>query len=92
MSSVTNFTGAARDRPSRYDVDRVVADARQADPSLAEETARQLAEAAGPHLLAGCVDAPGLARRLLEAFPEQGATSANVVAVAAASSWSAADG
>lgn len=66
-----------------YDVDRVVADARSADPGLPEQTARLLATEAGGHLAGGAADAPELARVLFAAHPESGATAANVVARAA---------
>ena len=66
-----------------YDADWVAATARQKDPGLPEETARLLAQEAGTHLRAGAADAPDLARRLLAAHPESGATAANMVARAA---------
>ncbi len=66
-----------------YDVARVVADARAADPGLPAETARLLAQEAEAYLRDGAADAPDLARRLLAAHPESGATAANMVARAA---------
>lgn len=66
-----------------YDVDRVAAAARAADPGLPRGNARVLAEEAVDHLREGAEDAPDLARRLLAAHPEWGATAANVVARAA---------
>ena len=67
-----------------YDVDWVAASARTADPGLPEETACQLARQAWEHLRAiGELDAPEVARRLLVDNRAQGATAANVVAVAA---------
>jgi hypothetical protein len=66
-----------------YDVARVVADARTADPGLPVETAQLLAAEAGEHLAGGAADAPELARRLFADHPESGATAANVVARAA---------
>lgn len=65
------------------DVERVVADARSADPGLPVETARVLAAEAAEHLRGGAADAPSLARLLFAAHPESGATAANVVARAA---------
>jgi len=67
-----------------YDADWVAASARTADPGLPEETARLLARQAWDHLReTGELDAPDLARRLLVDNRAQGATAANVVAVAA---------
>lgn len=67
-----------------YDVDWVAASARTADPGLPEETACLLAGQAWEHLRGiGRLDAPELARRLLLDNRSQGATAANVVAVAA---------
>jgi hypothetical protein len=67
-----------------YDADWVASSARTADPGLPEETARALAAQAWEHLRAmGELDAPELARRLLLDNRAQGATAANVVAVAA---------
>jgi hypothetical protein len=67
-----------------YDADWVAAAARTADPGLPEETARLLARQAWDHLQeSGELDAPELARRLLVDNRPQGATAANVVAVAA---------
>ena len=67
-----------------YDVDWVAASARTADPGLPEETACLLARQAWDHLRElGQLDAPEIARRLLVDNRAQGATAANVVAVAA---------
>jgi hypothetical protein len=67
-----------------YDADWVAAAARTADPGLPEETARLLARQAWEHLRTiGQLDAPEVARRLLVDNRAQGATAANVVAVAA---------
>lgn len=66
-----------------YDVQRVVADARSADPSLPEQTGLLLAREAAERLAAGAGDAPELARQLFAAHPESGATAANIVARAA---------
>lgn len=63
-----------------YDVAEVVAAARAADPGLPDGNARVLAEEAVGHLQDGVADVPELARRLLAAHPEWGATAANVVA------------
>ena len=65
-------------------MDWVAASARTADPGLPEETAGALAAQAWEHLRAiGALDAPEVARRLLVDNRAQGATAANVVAVAA---------
>jgi hypothetical protein len=67
-----------------YDADWVASSARTADPGLPEGTARHLAAEAWEHLRAiGELDAPEVARRLLVDNRAQGATAANVVAVAA---------
>lgn len=67
-----------------YDADRVAAAARQADPSLPEGTARELAVYAWDHLRqVGELDAPEVARRLFADHPDAGATSASQVARAA---------
>jgi hypothetical protein len=66
-----------------YDVAEVAAAARAADPGLPDGNARVLAEEAARYLRDGAEDAPDLARRLLAAHPEWGATAANVVARAA---------
>lgn len=67
-----------------YDADWVVASARQKDPGLPEETARELAVYAWEHLRQmGELDAPELARRLLADHQAAGASPANVVARAA---------
>ncbi len=67
-----------------YDADWVAATARQKNPGLPEETARELAVYAWDHLRAvGELDAPEVARRLLADHPRAGATPANAVAVAA---------
>lgn len=67
-----------------YDAEWVAAAARQKDPGLPEETARELSVYAWDHLRAmGELDAPELARRLLADHRQAGATPANAVAVAA---------
>jgi hypothetical protein len=67
-----------------YDADWVASAARQKDPGLPEETARELAVYAWEHLRAvGEPDAPEIARRLLADHRQAGATAANVVATAA---------
>ena len=67
-----------------YDADWVASSARTADPGLPQETASQLARQAWEHLRTiGQLDAPEVARRLLVDNRTQGATAANVVAVAA---------
>ena len=67
-----------------YDADWVASAARQKDPGLPEETARELAVYAWEHLRAvGELDAPEIARRLLVDHMKAGATAANVVATAA---------
>ena len=67
-----------------YDADWVASSARTADPGLPQETAGQLARQAWEHLRTiGRLDAPEVARRLLVDNRAQGATAANVVAVAA---------
>lgn len=67
-----------------YDPDRVAASAREADPGLPPDVAAQLARAAWPHLReAGAADPTEIARRLLADHRQDGATAANVVAVAA---------
>ena len=67
-----------------YDADWVASTARQKDPGLPEETARELAVYAWDHLRAhGEPDAPEIARRLMADHPKAGATAANVVATAA---------
>ena len=65
------------------DPDAVAAAARRADPGLPPETAHLLAVAALAHLRDGAVDAPDVARRLLAAHGEAGASAAAVVARAA---------
>lgn len=76
--------GAAAPAAEGYQSDRVAAAARQADPSLSEQTARELAVYAGEHLREiGKLDAPELARRLLADHPGAGATSASQIARAA---------
>ena len=68
----------------RYDAGWVAATARQKDPGLPEETARELAVYAWEHLReVGDLDAPEIARRLLVDHRTAGATAANVVATAA---------
>jgi hypothetical protein len=66
------------------DLDWIVSTARQHDVSLDHVVAQTLA-AEALEVLAGLadVDAPEIARRLLAAHPEHGASSANVVARAA---------
>jgi hypothetical protein len=67
-----------------YDADWVASAARQKDPGLPEETARELAVYAWDHLRAvGELDAPEIARRLFADHQKAGATAANVVATAA---------
>jgi hypothetical protein len=67
-----------------YDADRVASSARQADPGLPQETAVRLARDAWRHLReAGVTDPAEIARRLLADHRADGATAANVVAVAA---------
>lgn len=67
-----------------YDAEWVASAARQKDPGLPEETARELAVYAWDHLRsAGELDAPEIARRLLADHGKAGATAANVVATAA---------
>ena len=67
-----------------YDANWVAAMARQQDPGLPEETARELAVYAWDHLRSiGELDAPELARRLMADHREAGATPAAVVARAA---------
>lgn len=65
-------------------VDRVVLRAMSRDASLEEEVARRLAAMALEQVAAGveASDAPELARRLLDADPEAGASSATIVAAA----------
>ena len=63
------------------DLEWIVSTARQADPSLDHDVAVVLASAALGQLSAAH-DAPELARALLAAHPEHGATAANVVAKA----------
>ena len=67
-----------------YDADWVASSARERDPGLPPETARELAVHAWDHLRqTRDPDAPEIARRLLADHPTAGATAANVVAVAA---------
>lgn len=74
----------------RYDADRVVRIARERAPGLDWESTCALAAAAGRHLAdLGAPDAPEVARRLLADLPEAGASSAAVVAAAAAEVWGA---
>jgi hypothetical protein len=69
---------------SSYDPERVAAAARSADPGLPEEDALRLAREAWRHVReVGCDDAPELARRLMAASKQTGATPATVVAKAA---------
>lgn len=69
---------------SSFDADLVASAARQKDPGLPEETARELAIYAWEHLRSlGELDAPEIARRLLADHTQAGATAANVVATAA---------
>lgn len=71
-------------REGVYDVDWVAAVARERDPGLPVETARELAVYAWDHLReVGTLDAPEIARRLLAEHRTAGATAANVVALAA---------
>jgi hypothetical protein len=68
----------------RYDAEWVASAARQKDPGLPEETARELSVYAWDHLRSvGELDAPEIARRLLADHARAGATAANVVATAA---------
>ena len=67
-----------------YDADWVASAARERDPGLPVETARELAVYAWDHLREmGTPDAPELARRLLAEHKVAGATAANVVALSA---------
>lgn len=71
-----------------YDVERVLMLARTADPGLPEQTGRELVVIAEEQLADMLAtgdepDAPELARRLLAALPQVGATPAAVVARAA---------
>jgi hypothetical protein len=67
-----------------YDPEQVAADARAADPGLPQEAALRLARDAWRHLQeAGAVDPAEIARRLMVDHHRDGATAANVVAVAA---------
>ena len=67
-----------------FDADWVAAAARQQDPGLPPETAALLAGQAWQHLREiGELDAPALARALLAANPDVGATPCNAVATAA---------
>lgn len=66
-----------------YDARLVATGARTSDPGLPVETAELLAGEAEEHLRDGATGAPDLARALLAAHPEAGATAANVVARAA---------
>ena len=67
-----------------FDADWVAAAARQSDPGLPAETASLLAGQAWAHLREiGELDAPALARALLAANPDVGATPCNAVATAA---------
>jgi hypothetical protein len=67
-----------------YDADWVASAARERDPGLPTETARELAVYAWDHLReTGELDAPEIARRLLADHPDAGATAANVVALSA---------
>jgi hypothetical protein len=67
-----------------YDPEWVAQQARVADPSLPEETARELAVYAYEHLReVKRLDAPEIARRLIADHPDAGVTAANVVAKAA---------
>lgn len=65
-------------------VDRIVLTAMSRDSSLEEGVARRFAAMALEHVAAGVDphDAPELARRLLEAEREAGASTATVVAAA----------
>jgi len=75
---------AAGPAEGTYDPVWVASSARQSDPGLPEETARQLATEAWEHLRGlEEADAPTLARALLADHPEAGATAANMVATAA---------
>jgi len=70
--------------PGAFDPDWVVAVARQHDPGLPVETAGVLAGQAWQALQAiGELDAPALARALLAANPDVGASPCSVVASAA---------
>jgi hypothetical protein len=67
-----------------YDADWVAAAARERDPGLPPDTARELAVYAWDHLReVGRPDAPEIARRLFADHRAAGATAANVVALAA---------
>lgn len=67
-----------------YEPEQVAALARQHDPGLPEEQARELAVLAWDHLRdVGELDAPEVARRLLADDASSGATPAAVVARAA---------
>jgi hypothetical protein len=66
------------------DAERIAAAACQQDPGLPPETAALLAKAALPLLEEVGADAPEIARRLMAANPDVGATPANAVAIAAA--------
>ena len=67
-----------------YDADWVASAARERDPGLPPETARELAVYAWDHLREmRTPDAPELARRLLAEHEVAGATAANVVALSA---------
>ena len=71
---------------SALDPVAIAAAARQRDPGLPPETAELLARQAGDLLQAGQgMDAPALARELLAANMDVGATAANMVATAAVS-------
>ena len=69
-----------------FDADWVASAAQQQDPGLPLETAQLLAGQAWAQLCEiGELDAPALARALLSANPEVGATPSNVVATATVS-------
>jgi len=77
--------GGAPSSPSGFDAAAVAAAARRRDPGLPAETAALLAGQAGELLGGEELDAPALARGLLAANSDVGASAANVVAAAAIS-------
>jgi hypothetical protein len=71
------------DRPG-YDADAVAMAARESDPGLPRETSLRLARQAWQHLSdVGPADPSEIARRLFAANRDEGASAANVVAMAA---------
>jgi hypothetical protein len=80
----TSTPQAADGGPGAADPAAIAAAARRKDPGLPVETAELLANQL-PQLLSEAADdgAPGLARALLAANPDVGATACNVVATAA---------